>query len=268
MTLVSTIIRDAYRQSNLIGINAAVTDAQNDEGLRYLNRILKASYGNDASEALQQLPLGQENISRPQGYPWYGNNPGGNWFVPKQAQLMCNITEPVAVFLHPDPNDGSRFGVSDIAGNFSTNNLVVFGNGRNIEDAPSITLNTDGVDRQWFYRQDTANWYKLTDLVLTDPLPFPEEFDDYFITLTATRLNPSYGAVLDPQSQSAFQKAKREFSARYHQVIQTPVELGLIRMPNTTADRYYWSQGGYWANPTDLFNAGMPGGWAGGYGFF
>lgn len=263
-TLVSQLIRDAYRQSNLIGINTAVTTAQSDEGLRYLQRIVKASYGNDASEALQQLPLGRDNISRPSGYPWYNNNPGGNWFVPKNTQLMCNLTESVQVYLHPYPDDGTRFGVNDISDTFASNNLIINGNGRTIEDTTSVTLSTNGTDSQWFFQQSTGNWYKLTDLITTDPFPFPAEFDDYFITLLAIRLNPSYGSALDPQSDAAYKKAKREFVARYHQTIQTRSELGLIRMPNSTADRYYWTHGGYYGNPTDLFNSGLPIGWWGG----
>jgi len=261
MTTVSEIITDAFRQSNLISVNGTLTTNQRTEALRYLNRIVKSVYGNEAGEQLDPVPLGRDNISRPSGFPWYDNVPPAEWFVPKNSVLMLNIDEAVTVYLHPTPDDGTRLGAIDVAGNLATYNVVINGNGRNIEGASSVTLATNGLSTEWFYRQDTGNWYKLATLVASDTFPFPVEFDDLFVSMLALRLNPAYAAEMDQQSMLVLQRARSQFRARYRQTIQMPSELGLLRMPNTTADRYYWAQQGYsygWYNPTAAFNAGLP----------
>jgi hypothetical protein len=75
MTLVSEIIRDAYRESNLIAITADPTSEEETEGLRLLNRIVSGTYGIDAGEELQVVPIGNNNISRPADYPYYNQVP-------------------------------------------------------------------------------------------------------------------------------------------------------------------------------------------------
>lgn len=278
MTTVAQIIIDSYRQSNLVGINTAVTTAQQVEALRYLNRIVKSVYGYEAGEQLRPIQIGRDNIYRPAGYPGYTTVPSNNWVVPKNSQLMVSLpndylydsdgeiltdilgdplwaASDLAVYLDPNPDDGARFGVSDIAGNFSSFNLVVFGNGRTIEDAAYITVDTDNLNRTWFFRQDTANWYKVTDLVAADTFPFPEEFDDLFIGMLSLRLNPAYAADMDPQSQVVMTRSRSQFQARYRQHHQVPSELGLLYMPNMTADRYYWR--GVYSDPTSVFDSGM-----------
>lgn len=260
MTLVSQIITDAYRASNLLAIGEDLTTDQQDEALRYLNRLVKSSLGNEAGEQLEALPIGRNNIDQPQGFPYYNQTPQGNaWFVPKNTRLMLNLTTPLQVSLTPVPDDGTRFGVVDASNNLATNNLTIDGNGSMIEGSHLLTINVSGTSSMWFYRRDLANWMKWATLVLTDPFPFGEEFDDMFIILLAVRLNPSYGAVLDPQSQMIMNRSTRQFKSRYAQHIQTPSEIGLLRMGRVAVDRDFWNNGHYWGGDTQaIFNTGYP----------
>lgn len=256
MTLVSEIITDAYRQSNLISINTTSTLNQQTEALRYLNRIVASVFGNEAGENYEVFPLGDGGVDRPSGYPWYGNSPEGNWFVPKNTRLILNLTAATTIYLHPRPDDGSRVAVVDVSGNLSTYNLIIDGNGANIEATNSLTLDTDGTVREWFYRQDTGNWMRLSTLVAEDVFPFPTEFDDLFISMLAMRLNPAYGNTMDPQTGSVFARSKSQFQARYEQHIQKGSEIGLTRM-SKSVDRYQWQDwDGY--NPQSAFDFGNP----------
>lgn len=258
MTLVSQIITDAYRQGNLIAKGASPTAIEEVEGLRYLSRIVKSVFGNEAGEDLLPFPVGRGNISRPSGYPWYDDVPDNNWYVPKNIRLMLNLDNELSVYLHPDPDDGSRFGVTDISGNLSTYNLTVYGNGRNIDGSDSVVLNTDGDIGEWFYREDTGNWTRYTPLSVTDEFPFPEEFDDYFVTMLALRLNPGYGIQLDPQSSEILRRSKRQLVSRYFQTIPTASELGLLRLSKLDSLRDQWKDSYHYNNPNSAFDRGWP----------
>src|SRR6478736_2832230 len=115
MTLTSQIISDAFRIGNLTAVeHPDPTDAEISEALRYLNRIVKSVFGAEAGEPLTAWPIGGKNIERPSGYPWYGDNPGGDWYVPKNFRLMFNLeTAAPELWLHPDPDDGCRFAAID-----------------------------------------------------------------------------------------------------------------------------------------------------------
>lgn len=254
MTLVSQIIVDAFRQSNLLAIGASPTSAQETEALRYLNRIVKSVFGNEAGEQLQTFPLGSNNIDRPAGYPWWGNAPPADWYVPKNQRLVLNLTDSTTIYLHPKPDPGSRIAVVDISDNLATYNLTIDGNGRSIEGSSSITLSTNGTEKEWFYRDDLGDWVLYSELDTTDQFPFPLEFEEYFIALLAMRLNPAYGAQMDGQSVAVMNRVRSQLKARYSQKIQTRSEEALLR---TLGVGPYWWQG-YDNDSTALFDRGIP----------
>lgn len=258
MTTVTQIITDAFRQSNLLAITASPTTAQQTEALRYLNRIVKSVFGNEAGDPLVAFPIGSDNIERPSGYPWWNTVPDNDWFVPKNIRVMLNLDQSVSLYLHPAPDDGTRFAAIDASGTLATYPVTVYGNGNRIENSLSISLDTDGFDAEWFYRADIANWQKYFPLTLVDTFPFPEEFDDFFITMLAIRLNPSYGTSLDPQSQAVFDRAKTQLRARYAQNIPVRSELALIRMSRLAADRDQWGSSYWLYQPNAMFDKGWP----------
>src|SRR3546814_19127941 len=86
MTLVSQIITDSFRKSNLIAIGTTPTAAQQTEALRYLNRMVKPVFGDEVGEPLTALPIGSLTIDRTSGYPWWDTVPDGDWFVPKNTR--------------------------------------------------------------------------------------------------------------------------------------------------------------------------------------
>lgn len=258
MTTTYDIIVDAYRQSNLIAIGVEPTQIQETEALRYLNRIVRSVFGNEAGENLEAFPLGNNNVNAPAGYPWYNNTPGGDFFMPLNKRLMCNLTDDTIIYLHPKPEDGARVGVVDVSSNFATNTLTLSGNGSRIQGSPSLSLTVNGTVGEWFYREDLGNWMKVLNLGILDPFPFPTEFDDMFILLLAFRLNPAYEREFDEQSAVILRRAKTQFQARYHNDIPIQSELALIRTSRMTGDRDMWSRWWGYYDPQYTFNFGKP----------
>lgn len=258
MTLVSEIITDAFRQSNLLAIGVSPTTAQQTEALRYLNRIVKSVFGNEAGDPLTAFPIGDTNINRPSGYPWWDNVPSNDWFVPKNLRLMLNLSSSVSLYLHPDPDDGSRFALVDTAQNLATYPSTIYGNGRLIEGAFTLPIDENGLDAEWFYRADLGNWLRSAPLLIDDNFPFPEEFDFFFIVQLAIALNPSYGVQMDQQTGLTYQRAKTQIRARYTQNIPVRSELGLIRPSKMAADRDQWGNSYWMYQPNAMFDKGWP----------
>lgn len=257
MTLVSDIILDAFRESNLISITATPTAAEQTEALRLLNRIVLSSIGNEAGEQLDPLPIGRNNISRPEGFPYYDQVPfQTEWFVPPNTRLMLNLNAPQTVYLNPTPRDGERFGFVDKSNNLDTKPLTVIANGMTIDTLTSEIFNTPGSAKEFIYREDTGNWALLTPLLLASQMPFPSDYDDYFIIGLSMRLNPRNATELDPQSLQSYRNALRGFSAKYRQHRQVGSEQALIRLPSNRRRRTYDN-----AISLARFNSGWGGLW-------
>lgn len=244
MTLVSEIMTDAYRLSNLIAVGTEPTANEKAEALRYLQRIVSSVLGNEVGDPLTYFPLGTANRTRPNGYPAWGQDPGADWFVPRNSRLSLNLDSPTTVYLHPAPHDGTRFAISDAAQSLDTAPLTINGNGFFIEGATDLVLNTAGLNREWIFRADLGSWVAVSPLVETDAFPFPVEFDDFFVAMLAMRLNPSYGLTLDGQGSSILTRYRNQLRARYKQVQFISPEPGTYRLSRTSRD-HYWASGLY-----------------------
>lgn len=259
MTLVSQIITDAFRRSNLLAIGSTPTANQQEESLRYLNRIVKGVFGIEVGNELEPFPIGRHNIEKPSGYPWWDVTPSGDWFIPKNTRIVLNLeSTPPPLYLHPQPDDGSRFAYIDMSSNLSTYPVTIHGNGALIDGSDSITIDTNGASAEYFFRADLGNWQKYSPLELTDTFPFPEQFDDYFIILLGMQINPTFGVAMDDQTQAMFTRVMKRFKAQYQSHVQIATELALIRMPREAADRDRWASTYRYYDPTALFDRGVP----------
>lgn len=237
MTLVYEIIKDAFREANLIPVTQSPTLDEQVEALRLLNRFVRSIFGNEAGDKLQPFAIGTNNVTTIASLPTYDFSAPN--YVPLNARLMVNSTTPKTVQLHPDPEDGSRVAVVDSTGNFDTTNFTLNGNGRKIDGANTAVLNTAGLQKEWFYRSDLGSWMAITDLTLNDTFPFPLEYEDLFVIGLATRLNPRNGVSIDDQAMMNFRRLRNLFRARYSQSIQQESEDGLIRLTGTRLNRVY-----------------------------
>ncbi|MBA4165520.1 MAG: hypothetical protein C0510_12990 [Erythrobacter sp.] len=221
MTVVSSIINDAFREGNILPLAKAPTDAQATEALRLLNQLFSSIYGDAAGEALQDWPLGNFGRESPEynlGWSEYQvDRPTIN------QRLLALNEEARTVYLSLYPQDGSRMGIVDPYGRLESFPVTLDGNGRTIEGAATLVLNTNGLYREWFYRADLGNWMRLTGIGLTDEMPFPAEHDLFFVLLLAMRINPRFGRSMDQQSERVYMSERRKFVARYLQSM--PLEI-------------------------------------------
>ena len=210
MTLVSSILLDAYRESNLIAESAtALSTNKQTESLRRLNSLISSIMEWEAGESLRQWPVGTTGYIDPpeeiQRDIWK--------YPPINSRLVLNHSQAETIYLPEKPSDGARISVQDIGSQLATYNVVLNGNGRLIEAARTLTLSTDDLNRTWLYRADLGDWRRVSTLLVSDEMPFPTEFDDMFIVLLAIRLNPRYGRKLDPQTTLVLDRSRRMFSA-------------------------------------------------------
>ena len=218
MTLVSSIITKAHRASNLIPLGTTPNANQIAEALDSLNTIVMSAVGNEIGDEVLDLNLGGT----------YDESSLCSEYVPSNARLVCNLNATKTLYLHPYPNEGQRLAVVDSINNLASYPLILNANGRDIEGGSTVTLNTNGIDRQWLYRADTANWVKISALASADVMPFPIEFDDYFIFILAIRLNPMYGQTLASEHFELFKRMRSQLRARYRNRNTIPrLELGL-----------------------------------------
>lgn len=206
MTTASSIITDAYREAQIVPITGTPTALEIVEALGRLNNLILSTIGNEAGNDFFDLIIGGTYDQSSCCSPW----------IPEDTRLVLNLTGTKTLYLHPDPTNGTRFSIVDNARNLATYNLVLNGNGRRIEDSNTLTLNTNGAASQWMYRSDLGNWVKILSLVALDGMPFPAEFDDYFITTLAMRLAPRNSVEIQPATIEALKRSRSQLRARYN----------------------------------------------------
>lgn len=251
MTTIRQIIVDAYRESGTIQIGTTPTGAQLDEGLRKLRTLLKSMYGNEIGEPFIDITYGRPATSNSYAEDYDFETEIDSIFVPSNARLNVYLDAAKTVYLNPMPNDGERFSVIDVAGNFATYNFTVNGNGRNIEGAATTVLSTDGDTKSWMYRADLGEWVLIETVSENDQSPFPEEFDDLLSIRLAMRLFPRYLQSVAPETMDEYRRLLKIFKARYKQTRLVDSEEALLRTNSNR--RYYYSNN---FRPETLFNVG------------
>lgn len=252
MTLISSIIADAYRESNLIALGREPTAGQVTEGLRLLNALFSAVLGDEAGEGLRDWPLGNygREIADTALTEYQRAHP------PINHRLIAVNDEAITVYLTPAPQDGSRMSILDPFGRLATAPVVLDANGRTIDGTATKTLDTNGLATEWFYRADLGDWVTVTPKLETDEMPFPSDFDNLWMIMLAIRLNPRYGRSLNELSASVFKSERQKFISRYLQ--SQPLEIDdSISWPFTSRQSY--DQQRVFSSST-FFNRGYQGG--------
>ncbi len=215
MTLISSIIQDAFREGNILPLGRVPNENQSTEALRLYQQNIRSIYGSEAGEDLIDWPLGTFGVDEP-GVSEY-RTPDAILRPSINSRLIATNAAAARVFLTAYPQDGSRMSIADPYGRLAAAPVTLDANGRTIEGNSTVLLNANGTFQEWFYRADKGGWVKLTTLAAADENPFPEDFDIFFICGLAMRLNPRYGREMDAQSAMVFKANRRQFIARYLQ---------------------------------------------------
>lgn len=214
MTLVSSIIADAYRENNLVAVGKDPSTGQQTEALRLLLAVVKAAIGGEAGEYLKDWPLGDYGR---QDRDQLGRTTTQIANPPINARLLHTAAAAITVYFPAMPSDGSRMAILDPYSRLAALNVTLDGNGRTIEAAATATLSTNGLSREWFYRADLGNWVRVSDFDADDEMPFPADFDMMWVILLAARLSPRYGRSLTNESALILKQQRTAFLARYAQ---------------------------------------------------
>ena len=232
MSTNRSIINKAFREAGITEVGEAPETEEFDEALIALQDLYVTFFGNELGEQLTPVNYGTNGITNSYALDADQSDLVDDYYIPENSRLILNIDEAKTLYLHPKPQPGARFGIIDNKENLATYNVVISGNGRKIEDAATLTLNTNGLAREWFYRDDLADWTRITDLLADSESPFPREFDIFLQTALAVRLNPRYGAETDQNIIDILGRARKQFRARYRQNVEKSVEDGLLRLPS------------------------------------
>lgn len=233
-TAVTDIIVSAFRESNLVAVGAQPTTNEQAEALVRLQSIVAGAYGFEVGEQLSDWRVGTLQDYDP---TWDLER----WKYPEiNSRILLNDPIVDQLFFPCQPSNGSRMQVIDVDGTLSTNNVVLDGNGRLIDGQKTVTLNTDGLNKIWIYDAELADWRTVTPIDGDGDMPFPIEFDDYFITKLAMRINPRYGRTLSDLSVAALTNTESKLRARYAQKQEMGVDVGVLAVTDNYGDTRFW----------------------------
>ena len=235
MATLRNIIRDAYRESGIIQKGSVPDADQLQEGLEKLILIFQNVYGEEVGGPFVDINFGREGITNVFGLDLDRETYVQNSFARPSYRLILNIDSPKTIYLDPNPYDGARFALVDVAGNLSTNNVTLDGNGRKIEGEATVVVDLDDANIEWLYRGDLATWVRVNTLTADSESPFPSQFDDLFVIKLAMRLHPRYLVQTANETAMHYRDLKKKFRSRYTTRQEVNSELGLYR---TTTYRY------------------------------
>jgi hypothetical protein len=233
MTTAAVIIQAAFREGNLITVGKQPGADHLAEALDKLNRLVRGILGYKMGENLSDWMVPQPQRTAPVAAnfpqsPLACDMPSSVYpYPPNNTRIVYGGTT-LTVYFPQKPNPGSQMAVVQGSGAGDGGQvgdvLTLNGNGRTIETTNTKTFafaSPATAPKRWFYRDDLADWVLVEDLDDTDELPYPQEFDDFFVCALAKRLAPSYGKIIAKETIEAALTAECAFYARYRQPTDT-----------------------------------------------
>lgn len=231
MTTALAIITQALRESNLIAITATPTPEQITESLGKLTTLIASVFGFEVGTIIKEWPIGVTTGTDEVSPNWSASN----WDTPP-PNVRLVVTDPGSqtITLPPFPDNGARIDLLDLTGNLSAHPITLDGNGRLIEGVNMLAVAIDNANIQWMYRADLGQWVRITLISAdTDVLPFPVQFDTYFETMLAMRLNPRYGRSASQETIAALQRSESQLRATYRQTRAVALDEAVLRRSET-----------------------------------
>ena len=199
------VIKNAFREANWKAVGMDPTASEIAEGLTLLQALVDSVFGMVIGTKLHPwwVPWPQNTSSKRANYPAH---PGDSGILPPNsvnnppanARLMMKNTTAETIYFQYQPEDGAIMDYVDVG---HTDTVTLDANGAlfgltgsdTTVVIPSDFPTTRNPRRRWIYRADYGSWVEIEPLELTEELPFPTWFDDFWITSLAIRMSPRFG---------------------------------------------------------------------------
>lgn len=213
MTTLNEICISAFRESQTFDLERVPSDAELNEALARLKNIIELH----TRPPVQTVWLGRDRRLVAERGQIVRDFTGLQERNPVPADTYVNLLldQSYEVFLPSSPGDGSVVSFIDVAGTLGAHELTIVGNGNLISGQPSILLDQTGSTTKLMYRRDLAEWRPVGVLEGASQMPYPTEFDDFWIIMLAMRMNPRYGKEISPITLQVFNDVRSRFMSRY-----------------------------------------------------
>lgn len=250
----SDIITRAYRADNIIPLGKAPSTAEMAEGLQNYQMFVASLFGNDIGRLLQPWETPPAPTSRyPSRFPLYPENPSVAFIneeqiwrnPPPNSNIITNAAIGGSVYFPPTPSNGAQMALINVGADFVTNPLVLDGNGRLIEGAATLTISAAPTGPiVWFYRDDLANWVRVTDLAIDSDSILPSKFDDFMVCGMAVYISGTNGVTPPPDVQLRAKRGHTLLKTTYYQTAPGATFPGAWRFGSYQAYGTPWRFGG------------------------
>lgn len=249
MTTARNIVRRGFREDNLIPVGKAPTVDELAEGLELLNSFMLSVYGYELGEPMEDWVAPQPQRTAPvtANYPQMPY-PLGSDFMANPTPLSTDATlniypypppnsrivwggNDLRVYMPEAPRPGSRIGLLQGSGAASNppigSQLILDGNGRKIElpdgssIADTVTILNPTTPAHWFYRADIGVWRAIRDVLIDEEIPFPPEYDDFWIGALSIRLAPRYSKTVSEDTKNNTGRMLAKMRGEFRQVSPT-----------------------------------------------
>lgn len=243
MLTASEIVKQAFREGNILALNTPIKDDQETEALTLLNSFITSLYGFELGEFAFDWPVPPSATSPIHArFPLQPANQklqSDVWpYPPGNVRILLALTDDTQLFLDENPNDGARVELVNV-GDASSFNLTLNGNGRLVKGA-ATSVDTPGnfAGQRLLYRADLGDWTLVTTLTAADFSPFPAEYDDLLAIGLVKRLFSRYGRSMTVDLSDTFKRLMRRMKAQYRQPTGSPVaKPNPFRSPAANASR-------------------------------
>lgn len=214
MVAVTEIIQNSLRESNILGAGVSPTGTELDEAVNEYNDLIFNLLGHEIGQETMDWPVGGTPKEAIYGDTWTE----AQWSLPiPNSRLIVSVGTTQNIKLPQDPDNGCMIEVVNATS--TSIQVILEGNGRLIDNATSYSITglvTNPI--RLFYRANEGQWMIFPNsFSATDDHPFPSQYNIFFQTALAARLNPRYGREMPPLVEAAFKDALLKLKKDYQQ---------------------------------------------------
>jgi hypothetical protein len=219
--LAIDLITRAHRKEGAANADIALEPNQATDGLAALNVRLHGFLDFVGRRLIPYPGAVTSALTMQAGYRYRANT----------SSAALNLTFPL------NASDGQAVGVVDARNSFDSHALGLLPNGHKLEGvAATKLLETQGDNREWFYRDDTGDWVLIQSVGLEDEVYFPDGICELIAVLIADDIAQEYGQERPPADKVkvATDTIVRRYGKRGRAQADPPISIQTPAAPRRT----------------------------------